>query len=107
MEEHQRCFRLGSYFMAAVLEAASYSKGGFSLCLAVSVRPVMVPGGSMSHLEPGTISASIMFVVSGSCPRDLESIILSHMKYRWHIHMIFCSISSINDRIFSLLEMLY
>ena len=41
--------------MAAVLEAASYSRGGFSLCLTGSARPVMVPGGSSFHLEPGTI----------------------------------------------------
>ena len=34
IEEHQRCFRLGSYFMAAVCAAASYYRGGFSLCLA-------------------------------------------------------------------------
>ena len=55
IEEHQRCFRLGSYFMAAVLAAARYSRGGFSLCLAGSARRVMVPGGSNFHLKPGTI----------------------------------------------------
>ena len=49
------CFRLGGYFMAAVLAAASNSKIGFSPCLAVRVRRVRVPGGSAFHLEPGTI----------------------------------------------------
>ena len=41
--------------MAAVLADAIYSRGGFSPCLAGSARCVMVPGGSMFHLEPGTI----------------------------------------------------
>ena len=41
--------------MAAVLAVASYYRGGLSPCLAVSARRVMVPGGSMLHLEPGTI----------------------------------------------------
>ena len=41
--------------MDAVLAAASYSRGGFSPCLAGSARRVMVPGGSTFHLEPGTI----------------------------------------------------
>ena len=49
------CFGLGGYFMAAVLAAASYSRIGFSLCLAVRARRVRVPGGSKFHLEPGTI----------------------------------------------------
>ena len=55
IEEHHRGFRLGSYFMNAVLAFNSYSRGGFSLCLDSSARRVMVPGGSMFHLEPGTI----------------------------------------------------
>ena len=55
IEEHHRCFRLGIYFMAAALDAASYSRGGFIPCLAGSARRVMVPGGSTFHLEPGTI----------------------------------------------------
>ena len=55
IEEHHMCLRLGSYFMAAMLAAASYSRGGFSPCLAGSVRCVIVPGGSTFHLEPGTI----------------------------------------------------
>ena len=55
IEEHQRCFRLGSYFMATMLAAASHSRGGFSLYLAGSARHVMVPGGGTFHLEPGTI----------------------------------------------------
>ena len=55
IEEHHMCLRLGSYFMAAVLAAASYSRGGFSTCLAISARRVMVPGGSTFHLEPGAI----------------------------------------------------
>ena len=50
MEELQRCFRLGSYFMDAVWAAASYSRGGFSLFLAGSARRVMVKGGSTFHL---------------------------------------------------------
>ena len=41
--------------MVAVLAAASYSRGGFIPCLAVSARPVMVPGGSTFHLEHGTL----------------------------------------------------
>ena len=41
--------------MADLLEAARYSRRGFSLCLDGSARRVMVPGGSMFHLEPGTI----------------------------------------------------
>ena len=52
---HHRCFGLGGYFMAAVLEDASYYKGGFSPCFAVSTRHVRVPGGITFHLEPGTI----------------------------------------------------
>ena len=55
IEEHQRCFGLGVYFMAAVLAAASYSKIGFSLYFFVRARCVRVPGGSKFHLEPGTI----------------------------------------------------
>ena len=42
--------------MAAVLAAASYSRIGFSLCLAVRARHVRVSGGSALHLELGTIS---------------------------------------------------
>ena len=42
--------------MAAVLAAVSYSRGGFSPCLAGSARLVMVPGGSIIQLESGTIS---------------------------------------------------
>ena len=41
--------------MAAVLAAASYSRIGFSPCLAVCARRVRVIGGSAFHLEPGTI----------------------------------------------------
>ena len=41
--------------MAAVWAAARYSRGGLSLCLAISARRVMVPGVSTFHLEPGTI----------------------------------------------------
>ena len=41
--------------MAAVWAAASYYRGGLSLCRAGSAWRVMVPGGSMFHLEPGTI----------------------------------------------------
>ena len=46
---------LGSYFMSAMWEAASYSRGGLSLCCAVSAGSVIVPGGSTFDLEPGTI----------------------------------------------------
>ena len=67
-EENQIRFRLDIYFMAAVLEAASYSRGGFSLCLAGSARRVMVPGGNTFHLEPGTISESIN-VASAKVPQ--------------------------------------
>ena len=41
--------------MSAVLAAAIYSIGSFSLCFAISARRVMVPGESTSHLEPGKI----------------------------------------------------
>ena len=41
--------------MAVVLAATSYSKIGFSPCLAICARCVMVPGVSAFHLEPGTI----------------------------------------------------
>ena len=41
--------------MAAVLAATSYSRGGFSPCLAVSARRVRVADGSTFHLEPGKI----------------------------------------------------
>ena len=41
--------------MAAMLAAARYSRGGFSLCRVDNVKRVMVPGGSTFHLEPGTI----------------------------------------------------
>ena len=49
------CFGLGGYFMAALLAAASYSRIGFSPCLAIRARRVRVPGGGAFHLEPGTI----------------------------------------------------
>ena len=55
IEEHHRCFGLGGYFMAAMLAAASYSRIGFSPCLAVRAMRVRVPGGSAFRLEPGTI----------------------------------------------------
>ena len=45
---------LGSYFMAAVWAAASFSRGGFSLCPAGNAWRVMVTDGSTFHLEPGT-----------------------------------------------------
>ena len=45
--------------MAAVLAAASYSIGGFSLYLAGSMMTVMVPGRSTFHLEPGTIRVKV------------------------------------------------
>ena len=38
--------------MAAMWVVASYSREGFSLCLAGSVRHVMVPGEGTFHLEP-------------------------------------------------------
>ena len=55
IEEHHSCFGLGGYFMAAVLAATSYSGIGFSICLAIRVRRVRVPGGSAFHVEPVTI----------------------------------------------------
>ena len=55
IEEHQIIFRLGSYFMAAVWAAASYSRGGFSLCHAGSAWRVMIPDLSTFNLESGTI----------------------------------------------------
>ena len=45
--------------MVAVLAAASYYRIGFSPCLAVRVRGVRVPGGSVFHLEPGTIRVKL------------------------------------------------
>ena len=41
--------------MAAVLAAARYYRIGFSLYFSVRAQRVRVPGGSKSHLEPGTI----------------------------------------------------
>ena len=55
---------------------------------------------------PYLIVLSIYVAVSVSCPRDLESIRWFHIKFWWHIHMIFCSISSSNDMILSLSTML-
>ena len=55
IEEHQKCSRLRSYFMATVWAAASYSRGGFSLCRAGCARCVMVTGESTFRLQPGTI----------------------------------------------------
>ena len=55
IEEHQRCFRLGGYFMATMWAVARYSRGGFSLCRAGSAWCVMVPGEITFHLETGTI----------------------------------------------------
>ena len=50
--------------MVAVLVATSYSRGGFSLCLAASVRRVVVPGGSKFHLEPVIIHLCWNLLVS-------------------------------------------
>ena len=55
---------------------------------------------------PNLIVLSIYVGVSGSWPRDLDSIRWFHIKFWWNIHMIFCSISSINNRISSLSTML-
>ena len=41
--------------MAAVLAAASYSRIGFSIYIAVRAQRVRVPGGSLFKLDPGTI----------------------------------------------------
>ena len=41
--------------MNSVLAATRSSRGGFSSCLAVSVRRVIVLGVSTFHLEPGKI----------------------------------------------------
>ena len=50
--------------MASVLAAARYYRIGFSLYLAVSARRVRVPGGSKSHLEPGTIRTMNVFSIN-------------------------------------------
>ena len=50
------CFRLGGYFMAAVLAATSYSRIGFSLYFSVRARRVRVTGVSKFQLVTGTIS---------------------------------------------------
>ena len=55
IEEHNRFFGLGGYFMAAVLSATSYSRICFSLYFDVRAQRVRFPGGSKCHLEPGTI----------------------------------------------------
>ena len=52
--EHHRCFGLGGYFMDAVLAADSYSRIGFSPCLAIRLMRVRIPGGSVFRLETGT-----------------------------------------------------
>ena len=48
--------------MAAMLSAASYSRGGFSLYLAGIMRRVMVPGGSTFRLEPGKIGTACTYI---------------------------------------------
>ena len=40
---------------AVLLAAASYSRIGFSICISVRARRVRVSGGSVFHLESGTI----------------------------------------------------
>ena len=50
--------------MPAVLAAASYYRGGFSLCLAGSAKHDMVPGGSTFHLEPVTITGDEKYLSS-------------------------------------------
>ena len=50
IEDHHRCFGLGCYFMAEVLAAASYSRIGLIIYLAVRARRVRVPVGSKFHL---------------------------------------------------------
>ena len=60
IEENDRYFGLGGYFMAALLAAASYFRIGFSLYFAIRARHVRVPGGSKFHLEPGTIRSNIL-----------------------------------------------
>ena len=59
--------------MATLLAAASYSRGGFSLCLAGSARRVMVTGGSKFHLEPGTIHPCWNLMVMDVLDTRMES----------------------------------
>ena len=60
--------------MADVWAVASYYRGSFSLCLAGSAIRVVVPGGSMFHLDPGTIHPYWNLLV----PDVLDA----HWKYR-------------------------
>ena len=66
IEDHRICFRVGTYFMAAVLAAASYSRGGFILCLAGNARCVMVPGGNTFtwNLEQYTLAGTYWYRMS-------------------------------------------
>ena len=67
--------------MTTVFEAASYSSGGFSLCIAVSVTCVMDPGGSTLHLEPGTITSAVYDVDNNrwsNVPFDVDKCNVSH-----------------------------
>ena len=84
--------------MAAVLAAASCSRGGFSLYLVGSARRVIVPGGSTFHLEPGKLRYSEVGVVSFPLLLDcfnidiqdlvLPSIFIScHLYHRNQIHI--------------------
>ena len=82
IKEHHRCFGLGGYFMASVFAAASYYRIGFSLCLAVCVRCVRVPGGSVFYLEPGIIT-----------------IIFYNIRCTWFTGLLACEFSWHIDRI--------
>ena len=62
--------------MSAVLASASYYIGGFRLCRTSSAKRVMFPGGSMFHLEIGTIT-SIQYMYSilpGNSPYPIDII---------------------------------
>ena len=62
IEEQHRCFGLGGYFMAAVLAASSYSRGGFSPRLAVSVGVLgfQVEVRSTWNLEQYTLAVTLL-----------------------------------------------
>ena len=66
--------------MDAVLAADSYSRGGFSTCLAGSAMCVMVPGGSTFHLEPGTIQHLILNI-ENSFKNDSKSFLSFYILY--------------------------
>ena len=91
--------------MASVLVAASYSRIGFSICLAVRARRVRVPGGINFHMKPGTIEgpnydmrmrANVgRLLADDTCKETVRrwkengEDVVNNFKYRQHLIVIF------------------